>query len=168
MNAVIISSECPTSWVRSYTKGLSNYRRHAYAKFTDSGQSSDLEGEAADRHDFAIQINHRDIVVEWSWLSRLPIRVMRSELTRIIKLCANAQKDELVILNIAPSVRREGGDINEVLSIQAKIVSTVLNVTAAFRQSPPEIRLSSRRDEFDVRIYLGATRPCDLSYMDER
>ena len=134
----------------------------------NSGQLINLGGESADQGDFVIQINHRDIVVEWRWLSILPVQIMRSELTRLINLCADTHKDELVILNIAPSSHSRVDGIDEVLTVQAQIVSTILNVTASFRQNPPEIRLSRRREEFDLRIYLGSTRPCDLLYKDER
>lgn len=123
---------------------------------------------AADRNSFDPQINRHEVIIEWVKVANFPAQALREQFTKLIQLCNYTEKDELVIANIAPSFRVGTGDIDEIHSVQNHIVSTILNVVASFQQSKPETRLSFRRGEFDIRVYLGKTFPRDLICMDDR
>jgi hypothetical protein len=122
----------------------------------------------ADRFSFAPQIKRHEVQIEWSQFAGFPTELICEQLTKLCQLCNDARKDELVILNIAPSFRVGTDNFGDILTIQDDIASTLLLVTAPFQPVQPEIRLSLRRGEFDMRVYLGTTCPRDFEYADER
>lgn len=147
---------------------LSRYGKRSSGRLIKRKHSVKPMISAADRKNLDPQINRHEVLIEWNKLSNFPAQALREQFTKLIQLCKYTEKDELVIANIAPSFRVGAGNIDEIHTIQNHIVSTLLNVVASFQQSKPETRLSLRRGEFDIRVYLGNTFPRDLICKDDR
>lgn len=164
----IMSGGYAASRVQALAPNLSRYGRQSSGRFIKRRQAATPKPTAAERYNFDPQINRHEVLIEWGKLSIFPAQVIREQFTKLIQLCNDTDKDELVIVNIAPSFRVGTHDLDEVLAIQNQIVSTLLGVATSFQRGEPETRLSLRRGEFDIRVYLGATCPRDLDYKEER
>ena len=108
-----------------------------------------------------------ELLVDWSEMRDSSRQSTRAGLEKIMALCKTAGKDEFVIENIVPDYKVGSSDPMIVLDAQERIVSIFMQAATARFRELPEYRLSLRRGTFDLRFYLGRTRPTDCPGPDE-
>lgn len=82
----------------------------------------------------------------------------------VIEALKSAQsngKSELLISNIAPDVEVGSAEVTE---LQLRIEALVVEAVTRLGLDQPEIRLSLRGDEYDLRCYLGRHKPSDYRF----
>ena len=114
------------------------------------------------------QVGFYDLTVEWSLLRGFSRQGIMSRFIEGIKLCHQERKDEFVITNIAPFFIVGNDDPSALLEIQDYIVSVFTEAMVWQHRDAPVFRLARRGNEFDVRFYLGRTRPTDGECYDDR
>lgn len=119
--------------------------------------SSSLPGE-----NWKIMRTRHELFFDWAPISALSEQSLRSGFSHVIGLCGLAEKDEVVVENIAPSYRVGRDDPAIVIAAQERIASVFRDAIAMHNRDMPEYRLSLRRGSFDIRFYLGRTRPTDF------
>lgn len=108
-----------------------------------------------------------ELLVDCSEMRDSSRQSTRAGLEQIMALCKIAGKDEFVIEDIAPDYKVGSSDPTIVLEAQERIVSIFMQAATAHFRELPEYRLSLRRGAFDLRFYLGRTRPTDSLSPDE-
>jgi hypothetical protein len=107
------------------------------------------------------------LLVDWSEMKDASRQSTQAGFKRIIALCKASQKDEFVIENIAPDYVVGSGDPTIVIEAQERIVWMFMQAATTYYRELPEYRLSLRRGAFDLRFYVGRTRPTDYLAADE-
>ncbi len=103
-----------------------------------------------------------ELILDWVPISALSEQSLRTGFSHVIGLCGLADKDEVVVENIAPSYRVGRDDPAIVIVAQERIASVFRDAIAMHNRDMPEYRPSLRRGSFDIRFYLGRTRPTDF------
>ena len=107
-----------------------------------------------------------EILIGWSEIRDVPRSEIRQCLSRMISLCTETGKDEVVIENIVPSFKVGRDDPGQILSVQDEIVALFSEAMMGADGELPEFRLGLRRGEFEVRFYMGRTRPTDFDFIE--
>lgn len=108
-----------------------------------------------------------ELLVDWSEMKDSSRQSIRAGFEQIIALCKSTGKDEFVVEDIAPDYKVGSGDPAIVMLAQERIVSMFMQSATNHFRELPEYRLSLRRGAFDLRFYLGRTRPTDYLAPDE-
>ncbi len=125
------------------------------------------DARARDSEDWSVGQTRHELQIDWSTIAELPESNIRAGFTKIAALCDSARKDEFVIENIAPAFVVGRDDASSVMAIQDRIARLLREALDAIGRPVPEYRLSLRRGIFDLRIYLGRTRPTDFTIDDD-
>ncbi len=107
------------------------------------------------------------LLVDWSEMKDSSPQSTRAGFEQVISLCEATRKDEFVVEDIAPDYKIGDGDPAIVVAAQERIVSIFMQAAVSRFRELPEHRLSLRRGAFDLRFYLGLTRPTDFVGPDE-
>ncbi len=73
---------------------------------------------------------------------------------------ANA-REEFLVINIAPDEPVGSSQVSEVQARLEEVISTAFSRTG---RAVPEMRLSLRGHEYDLRLYIGRTKPTDFGF----
>jgi len=107
------------------------------------------------------------LLVDWSEMKDSSPQSTRAGFEQVISLCEATGKDEFVVEDIAPDYKIGDGDPAIVVAAQERIVSIFMQAAVSRFRELPEHRLSLRRGAFDLRFYMGLTRPTDFVGPDE-
>ena len=77
-----------------------------------------------------------------------------------IRLAELRGKSELLMSNVTPWVKINKGEIFNVPETQEVVEKLLVKVCARLKRDVPEVRLTLRGSEFDIRCYLGREKPC--------
>ena len=113
--------------------------------------------------------NFRSLVkVTWSSvelagaeLADEPFDFAVSQVVEALRLAKSNDKEELIIANIAPFAMVGSAEVSEVQASLEKVVTEAFDRLGDER---PEIRLSLRGSEYDLRCYLGRIKPTDYVF----
>jgi len=108
-----------------------------------------------------------ELLLDWSEMKDSSRNSTRAGFEQIIALCEAKGKDEFVVEDIAPDYKVGEGDPAIVMEAQERIVWIFMQAATTRFRELPEFRLSIRRGAFDLRFYLGRTRPTDYLGPDE-
>ncbi|MBV1869132.1 MAG: hypothetical protein KUG69_14705 [Marinosulfonomonas sp.] len=90
-----------------------------------------------------------------------------AQLVEAVRLAELRGKNELLIINIAPWLQAGANEATEVALQQENFEEAMEKVCLRLKRGMPEIRLSRRAGEFDLRCYLGVEKPTDHIYEDD-
>jgi hypothetical protein len=107
------------------------------------------------------------LLVDWSEMKDSSRQSTRAGFEQVIALCEATRKDEFVVEDIAPDYKNGDADPAIVIAAQERILSIFMQAAATQFRELPEHRLSLRRGAFDLRFYLGLTRPTNFLGPDE-
>lgn len=108
-----------------------------------------------------------ELLVDWNDIKDCSDTEARAGFQQIMAFSKEAGVDEFVVENIAPGYKVGVDDPAIVLEVQASIASIFMNAVAKYVPEWPEYRLTRRREVFDIRFYLGQTRPIDCHVPDD-
>ncbi len=108
-----------------------------------------------------------ELLIDWSRIEANSAHSIRAGFAQVAELCDEAGKDEFVVENIASRYQVGRDDPAMVIEAQDRIVSLFREAIEKQNRKMPEFRLSLRRGSFDIRFYLGRTRPTDFCAPDE-
>ncbi len=108
-----------------------------------------------------LKVTWSAIELDGSRLAADAYDVATSLMVEAFKLAKSNDRDELLIANFAPDVEVGSPQVAE---LQGKIEELVAEACARIGDDAPEMRLSLHGDEYDLRCYLGRSRPTDFRF----
>lgn len=115
----------------------------------------------------AYEVTHSAICMDGSNLWREPTDTALVHVIEAIRLAELRGKSELVMLNITPWIKIRSGEITNVPETQELLEGLLTRACNRLKCDMPEIRLTLRGGEFDLRCYLGREKPSDHVFEDD-
>ena len=84
-----------------------------------------------------------------------------ASMIQAIDLARAHKREEFLVLNIAPGAMVGSADVSEAQQALEEVIQTAFSRTG---RAAPELRLSLRGHEYDLRLYLGRTKPTDFRF----
>jgi hypothetical protein len=125
------------------------------------------EARMPSSENWQLERTRHEILVDWSKIRDASPDTIRNGFAQAIRHCKSLSKDEFVVENIVPDHTVGQDDPAKVIAAQTQIAALFREAARAENRSMPEYRLSLRRGAFDVRFYLGRTRPTDHKAPEE-
>jgi len=101
------------------------------------------------------------MLLDWNNVEGFSARSIQIGFEYIIEQCLASELDEFVVEDIVPGYTPGADDPAIVLEAEAEIVRIFQEASISHFRNNPEWRLSLRHGAFDIRFYLGKTRPFD-------
>lgn len=114
-----------------------------------------------------LRVTHSTVSLNGKNLWREPVETALSQIIEAIRLAELRGKSEMMLLNVTPWVNIGDGEITNVLETQTRVEELLAKACARLKRDVPEIRLSLRGGEFDIRCYLGREKPTDHIFEDD-
>lgn len=114
-----------------------------------------------------LRVTHSTICLNGKNICQQPTEVSLAQVIEAIRLAELRGKNELVLLNVTPWVNIMQGKITNVPETQIRIEELMNKACMRLKRDVPEVRLSLRGGEFDVRCYLGREKPTDHVFEDD-
>jgi|GEM_PF-3258093 len=112
-------------------------------------------------------VTYSAVVMDGSNMWRESCELAVAHVMEAVRLTELRGKNELLITNITPWVEVGADDATEITLQQEKFEEALKKVCQRLKRDMPEIRLSLRAGEFDLRCYLGTEKPTDHIYEDD-
>lgn len=125
---------------------------------------------ASDADKFAepdLRITHSTVCLNGKNICRQPTEVSLTQIVEAIRLAELRGKSELLLVNVTPWINISLGKITSVPETQSRIEELLRKACLRLKRDVPEVRLSLRGGEFDVRCYLGREKPTDFVFEDD-
>lgn len=128
---------------------------------------AESEGSPRKPAKLMLESTRHEFRVDWNDIQDAVSRSAYAGIDEITTLCIEHGKDEFVVENIAPNYNVGVDDPIILLRIQERIVNAFLELASPLPANRTEYRLSRRRNNFDLRFYVGRTRPTDCKVPDD-
>lgn len=113
------------------------------------------------------EVTHASIWMDGSNLWRESTEAAVSQIIEAIRLAELRGKSDLLMSNVTPWVKINKGEIFNVPETQERVEKLLVKACARLKREVPEIRLTLRGSEFDIRCYLGREKPSDHVFEDD-
>lgn len=113
------------------------------------------------------RVTHSTVCLNGKNIWRQPLEVSLTQIIEAIRLADLRGKSELMLLDVTPWVNIGQGKITNVPETQIRIEELLSKACMRLKRDVPEVRLSLRGSEFDVRCYLGREKPTDHVFEDD-
>jgi hypothetical protein len=108
-----------------------------------------------------LKVTWSSVELDGDNLSQDTFDVAVSTAVEALKLARSNDREELLVNDIAPGLDVGSVDIPE---IQQRLENIIAEACARIGQDRPEMRLSLRGNCYDLRCYLGRTKPTDYRF----
>lgn len=113
------------------------------------------------------EVTHSSVCMDGSNLWRESFDAALTHVIEAIRLAELRGKSELLMSDVTPWVKIDKGEISNVPETQERVEELVAKACARLKRDVPEIRLTLRGSEFDIRCYLGREKPSDHVFEDD-
>lgn len=113
------------------------------------------------------EVTHSSVIMDGSNLWRETFESALSHVIEAIRLAELRRKTELLMSNVTPWVKIENDEITNVPETLERVEELLAKACTRLKREMPEIRLTLRGAEFDIRCYLGREKPSDHIFEDD-
>jgi len=108
-----------------------------------------------------MEVSFRSVEIEGRNLTHEPHEIVVDQLADAIRLADLRRKPELNINDITPLIEVGDADAAQVPIIQQNIQDKLMLACKKMKRPLPECRLDLSHGKFNIRCYLGRTKPSD-------
>jgi hypothetical protein len=113
------------------------------------------------------EVTHSSVRMDGRNLWREPFASALDHVIEAIRVAELRGKSELLMSDVTPWVKIVKGEISNVPETQKHVEELISRACARLKRDIPEIRLTLRGGEFDIRCYLGREKPSDHVFEDD-
>jgi len=115
----------------------------------------------------SFEVTHSSVRMDASNMWRESTYSALSQIIEAIRLAELRGKSEMLMSNVTPWVKINKGEIFNVPETLERVEELLVKACARLKRDVPEIRLTLRGSEFDIRCYLGREKPSDHVFEDD-